>query len=137
MKLYLNCGYIISSYVPLGIKGTYYMKIFSPVVDNLAPATSTTVTGTFDATVIITHINVGFNANAQGFPKYSQNDFSCRFKARGDVADVPAGILAIANGIAEEFDKSNTSKVGTEFVSARNIYVKCYSCWCWSSIKHQ
>ena len=28
---------------------------------------------------------------------------------------------------------SNASKVGTDFVAARNIYVKCYSCWCWRS----
>ena len=109
MKLYLNRGYITSSYVPQGIKGTYYMKIFSPVVDDLAPATSTTVTGTFDATGKITHIIVGFNVNAQGVPKYIQNDFSCGFKARGVVADVPAGILAIANGITE--DKNTTDGV--------------------------
>ena len=102
MKLYLNRGYITSSYVPRGIKGTYYMKNFSPVVANLAPATSTTVTGTFDATGKITHIIVGFNVNAKGFPKYSQNYFSCGFKARGVVADVQAGILAIANGITED-----------------------------------
>ena len=77
------------------------MKNFSPVVANLAQATST-VAGTFDATGKITHIIVGFNVNAQGFPKYSQNDFSCGFKVRGVVADVQAGILAIANGITED-----------------------------------
>ena len=109
MILYPNRGYITTSYVPRGIKGTYHMKNFSPVVANLAPATSTSVTGTFDATGKITHIIVGFNVNAQGFPKYSQNDFSCGFKARGVVAYVPAGILAIANGITE--DKNTTDGV--------------------------
>ena len=78
------------------------MKNFSPVVANLAFET-------FDATGKITHIIVGFNVNAQGVPKYIQNDFSCGFKARGVVADVPAGILAIANGITE--DKNTTDGV--------------------------
>ena len=43
------------------------MKNFSPVVANLAPATSATVTGTFDATGKITHIFVAFIVKAQGF----------------------------------------------------------------------
>ena len=94
------------------------MKNFSPVVANLAPATSATVTGTFDATGKITHIIVACIVKAQGFPKYSPNDCSWGFKARGQVADVPAGTLAIANDITDKnstdgvsLNTSNTSEV--------------------------
>ena len=59
MRLYLNRGYITSTYVPRNVKGTYYMKNFSPVVANLSLANTTTVTGTFDATGKITHVIIG------------------------------------------------------------------------------
>ena len=74
MKLYLNRGYITSTHVPRSIKGTYFMKNFSPVVANLALANTTTVTGTFDATGKITHVISAFNVNSGNFPKYSPND---------------------------------------------------------------
>ena len=86
MKLYMNRGYINKSYIPRGIKSTYHMKQFSPVMANLSFGSTTTVTGTFDVGGRISHIVVAFNSYPANYPKYSPTDFSS-----GYVTQVTAG----------------------------------------------
>ena len=147
MKLYLNRGYITSSHVPRSIKGTYFMKNFSPVVANLALANTTTVTGTFDATGKITHVIIAFNVNSGNYPKYSPNDFSCGYTGRVNTA-VTNGITEIKNttdGVSlikqiqlklgqsiypQETYTLNITTGGAGVRSSTNDLFRCYQDYC-------